>query len=82
MGEDKANMIPLFSMRRWEPRPLSGESLKERYRSLSLLSPFHVRDAYWKAWEACKLEGDTPNVQAIQELVTAFKLLWKWRRKG
>jgi hypothetical protein len=23
-----------------------------------------------------------PNVQAIQELVTAFKLLWKWRRKG
>ena len=69
-------------MRRWEPRPLSEEALKEQYRSLSLSSPYHVREAYRKAWEACKLEGDTPNVQAIQELVTAFKLLWKWRRKG
>jgi hypothetical protein len=58
-------------MRRWEPRPLSEGALKERYRSLSRLSPFHVRDVYREAWEACKLEGDTPNVQAIQELVTA-----------
>ena len=47
-----------------------------------MLSPTHVRDSYRKAWEQCKLEGDTPNVQAIQELVTAFRLLWKWRRKG
>jgi hypothetical protein len=35
-----------------------------------------------KAGEACKLEGDTPNVQAIQELVTAFKLLRKRRLVG
>jgi hypothetical protein len=39
-----------------------------------MLSPKHVRDG---------LDGgDVPNVQAIQELVTAFKLLWKWRRRG
>jgi hypothetical protein len=69
-------------MRRREPRPLSKEAPKEQYRSLSLLSPYHVREAYRKAWEACKLEGDTPNAKAIQELVTAFKLLWKWRRRG
>jgi hypothetical protein len=46
----------------------------KRMRSLSLLSPQHVRDAYRRAWEQCRLEGaDVPNVQAIQELVQAFK---------
>lgn len=68
--------------RRWQLRPLTKEALQERMRSLSLLSPQHVRDAYRRAWEQCRLEGaDVPNVQAIQELVTAFRLLWKWREK-
>lgn len=68
--------------RPWQVRPLSKEALQERVRSLSLLSPQHVRDAYRKAWEQCRLEGaDVPNVQAVQELVTVFKLLWECRDK-
>jgi hypothetical protein len=63
-------------------RPLSPEQLAEKRRRLSLLSPQHVADVYKKAHEDCKMIGDRPpRAAAVQELVTAWRLLWKWRRK-
>ena len=64
-------------------RPLSRAELAERQRRLSMLSPHHVADAYRQAHEACRMEGDRlPSASAVQEMVTAWKLLWVWRRKG
>jgi hypothetical protein len=63
--------------------PLTKEALAERQRRLAMLSPHHVTEAYRQAHEACRMEGDRlPKASAVQELVTAWKLLWKWKRRG
>jgi hypothetical protein len=63
--------------------PLTVEQLAQRRHRLSLLSPFHVADAYRAAHEACRMEGDRlPTASAIQELVAVWKVLWGWRKKG
>ena len=63
-------------------RPLSKEELAERQRRLSLLSPHHVADAYRQAYEACRMDGDRlPRASAVQELVTAWRVMWRWGRK-
>jgi hypothetical protein len=63
-------------------KPLTKEDLAKRRRALSMLSEHSVRDAYRLAWEQCKMHGDgLPDASAIQELVTAWKLLWSWRRR-
>jgi hypothetical protein len=42
-----------------------------------------VADAYKRAHEACRMDGDRlPGASAVQELVTAWKVMWQWRRKG
>jgi hypothetical protein len=47
-----------------------------------MLSEYSVRDAYREAHERCKMNGDSlPRASAIQELVTAWKQLWEWRRR-
>jgi hypothetical protein len=47
-----------------------------------MLSEYTVRDAYREAWERCKMNSDSvPRAPAIQELVTVWKQLWKWRRR-
>jgi hypothetical protein len=62
-------------------RPLTRAELAEREHRLSLLSPHHVAAAYRQAHEACRMHGDRlPDASAFQELVTVWKLLWKWRR--
>lgn len=64
-------------------RPLTAAELAERRRRLSRLSPHHVADAYRQAYEACRMDGERlPRASAVQEMVAAWKLLWKWRRKG
>ena len=64
-------------------RPLTPHELNERQRRLSMLSPHHVADAYRKAHDAARMDVDlVPRASAVQELVTAWKLLWKWRRRG
>ena len=64
-------------------RPLNREELAERQRRLALLSPHHVAQAYRQAHEACRIEGDRlPRASAVQELVTAWRVLWRWRRRG
>jgi hypothetical protein len=54
-----------------ELRRLSGE--------LAKLSPYHVKEFYRKALEDCRLERGIPQPKTLQELVTAWKLLRKWK---
>jgi hypothetical protein len=63
-------------------RPLTADALREKQRRLSLLSPHGVAEEYRRAHRACRMEADrVPRASAIQELVTAWKVLWGWRRK-
>jgi hypothetical protein len=65
-------------------RPLSADQVRELYRKLALLSPHHVTDAYRKAHDECRMELDAerlPKASAIQELVTAWKVLRQWKRR-
>src|ERR1700691_2894151 len=64
-------------------RPLNRAELAEHQRRLSMLSPHHVADAYRRAHEACRMDGNRPpNARAVQEMVAVWKVLWGWRRKG
>jgi len=58
---------------------MTEKQIEELRRSLSLLSPFHVREKYKTILDKCRfLELATPRM--MQELVTLWKLLWKWRK--
>jgi hypothetical protein len=58
---------------------LSAKALRELHRSLLLLSPEVVRDRYIKIVDRCRfMELATPRM--MQELVTAWRVLWKWRK--
>jgi len=59
---------------------LSREQLNELKRNLSLLSAPSVVDFYRGAYKECAPERK-PGARAIQQLVTAWKLLryWNWR---
>jgi hypothetical protein len=58
---------------------LSAKQLHEFHRSLLLLSPEIVRDRYIKIVDRCRfMELATPRM--MQELVTIWRVLWKWRR--
>ena len=60
---------------------MTAEELKELKRSLSMLSPYMVRDNYQKLLENCRLrEGALPTPRMMQELVTLWKVLWTWRK--
>jgi hypothetical protein len=57
---------------------MTREQLEDLHRNLSHLSPDVVKERYRQAADRCRfLELPTPRV--IQELVTAWKVLWKWR---
>jgi hypothetical protein len=63
-------------------RPLNRAELAEHHRRLAILSPYHLMKAYQDAYEACKIEDDQfPSARAVQELVTAWKLMWTRKRK-
>jgi hypothetical protein len=48
---------------------------------LSRLSPHHVQEFHQRAYEECRMiYTRVPNPKAIQSLIQARKLLWKWRR--
>jgi hypothetical protein len=58
---------------------MTAIQLKELERSLSLLSPVHVREKYKHLADRCRfLELPTPRL--MQELVATWRVLWKWRR--
>ena len=59
------------------------EELKEIAHNLALLSGQGVRDFYERAYRECRVSGrDFPPARAVQELVQAWKLLRKWRRRA
>ena len=60
---------------------MTRDQLKELKRSLSMLSPHTVRDNYQKMLEKCRLsEGIPPAPRTMQELVTLWRILWRWRK--
>lgn len=65
-----------------EKRSLTSQELDAFSRQLSLLHESHVRDIYREVWRKCEMvREDLPAPHAIQQLVRAWKVLWKWRRR-
>jgi len=67
----------------WRPEypvnVMTAKELKQLKRSLSMLSPYTVRDNYQKQLEKCRLwEGSPPAPRMMQELVTLWRVLWRW----
>jgi hypothetical protein len=58
---------------------LTRQQLKALERSLSLLSPLIVKEKYRQAADRCRFL-DLPTPRVIQELVTTWKVLWRWRK--
>ncbi len=65
-------------------KPLTREQLAQLTRRLAVLSPYDVQKAYREAHQRCSMREDLlPPAAALQELVTAWKLMRQWRvRKG
>jgi hypothetical protein len=72
--------------RRPDPRdeePLTEENLKSLQRHLPMLSGASLENFYNAAHKECCLgHKGVPAPRAIQQVVTAWKLLWKWKRMG
>lgn len=58
---------------------LTREQLKQLERNLSLLSPHIVKEKYRQAADRCRFL-DLPTPRVMQELVTTWKVLWRWRK--
>lgn len=57
------------------------DELNRLKHSLSLLSPHMVQDNYLQSLEKCRLRnGAPPPPRFVQELVTAWRVLWRWTR--
>jgi len=62
-------------------RPLTEPELKALQQNLARLSEPSVQQVYRQAWEECRMKGERlPPAKAIQQLVQAWKQLWKWQR--
>ena len=70
-------------MARRPPPPdevLSRAELKELQRRLSMMSMTAVQDFYRAAHGHCRLDyGQLPSARQVQEFVTVWKQLRKWR---
>ena len=58
---------------------MTRQQLKQLQRSLSLLSPHIVKEKYRQLADRCRFL-DLPTPRVIQELVTTWKVLWRWRK--
>jgi hypothetical protein len=58
---------------------LTRDQLTQLERNLSLLSPYIVKEKYRQAADRCRFL-DLPTPRVIQELVTTWKVLWRWRK--
>jgi hypothetical protein len=58
---------------------MTREQLKQLERSLALLSPYSVREKYRQIVDRCRFT-DLPTPRVMQELVTTWKVLWRWRK--
>jgi hypothetical protein len=58
---------------------MTREELNRLKRPVSMLSPHTVRHNYRKLLERCRSLQDTlPTPRMMQELVTLWKVLWRW----
>jgi len=76
-------MLPCLPMAR---RPaykindaMTAEQLREMRRGLTLLSPHMVKEKYKTVMDRCRFY-DLATPRMMQELVTLWKVLWKWRK--
>jgi predicted aminopeptidase len=59
---------------------MTEEELEQLRRNLARLSDDGVKRAYQTAWEEARMRGDRlPPAKAVQQLVQAFRQLWRWR---
>jgi hypothetical protein len=58
---------------------MTRQQLKELERSLSLLSPHIVKEKYRQVADRCRFL-DLPTPRVMQELVTTWRVLWRWRK--
>jgi hypothetical protein len=58
---------------------MTREQLKELERNLNLLSPQIVKAKYRQIADRVRFL-DLPTPRVIQELVTTWRVLWRWRR--
>jgi hypothetical protein len=61
------------------PDFLTTEELRKLFAELAKLSPYHVREFYRQDWDRCRPDKGVPRPRLIQELVTAWKVLRKWK---
>jgi hypothetical protein len=60
---------------------LTADDLKKVRDGLAHLSLEAVRHAYQTAYSRCRMVNDRiPSARSMQELVQAWKQLWKWSR--
>jgi hypothetical protein len=65
-----------------EQPPLTKQELDAFSRQLLMLHESRVQEIYREAWRKCQLvRDDLPSPDAIQQLVRACKILWRWRQK-
>lgn len=58
---------------------MTRQQLQQLERNLSLLNPYLVKEKYRQAADRCRFL-DLPTPRVIQELVTTWKVLWRWRK--
>ena len=58
---------------------MTRQQLQQLERNLSLLSPHLVKEKYRQLADRCRFL-DLPTPRVIQELVTTWRVLWRWRR--
>jgi len=64
-------------------KPLTRDQLAQLTRRLAVLSPYDVAKAYRDAYVRCAMNGDLlPPAAAVQELVTAWKLMRQWKLRN
>jgi hypothetical protein len=64
-------------------KPLSKDQLAELERRLALLSPYDVAQTYRRAHQHCCMQGElVPRAEAVQEMVAAWRVLRRWKRRG
>ena len=85
VGEEKAKWYARSMAHRPDPspdnRPFTQAELKELHLKMTLLSRYHVIKAYREAHERCRMNGEVvPHAKAVQELVTAWRVLRESRR--
>lgn len=61
------------------PEIMTEEQVRELRRSLSLLSPYSVKERYKTVLDRCR-GYDLATPRMMQELVTLWKILWQWRK--